>query len=82
MNIDIYGKTQCPYCDMAKRLAQQTCENSEQGLHTYNYYQLDTDFTREELFEKFPGARTFPQISIDGENIGGYTELVTYTDGK
>ena len=78
MNIDIYGKTQCPYCDMAKRLAQQTCENSEQGLHTYNYYQLDTDFTREELFEKFPGARTFPQIQIDGKNIGCYTDLETY----
>ena len=36
---------------------------------------LDEDFTREELFEIFPGARTFPQIKIDGENIGGYQQL-------
>ena len=25
--------------------------------------------------EEFPGARTFPQIRIDDENIGGYTEF-------
>jgi glutaredoxin len=25
--------------------------------------------------ETFPGARTFPQIIVDGEKIGGYTEF-------
>ena len=39
---------------------------------------LDEDFTREELFEKFPTARTFPQITIDDESIGGYTEFEAY----
>lgn len=66
--IEIYGKTQCPFCDKAKAL----CESNG---HEYTYKQLDVDFTREELFEQFPGARTFPQIRIDGENIGGYDEL-------
>ena len=66
--IEICGKTQCPFCDKAKAL----CE--KEGLE-YTYKQLDTDFTREELFEQFPGARTFPQIKFDGENIGGYTDL-------
>ena len=60
--IEIYGKTQCPYCDMAKQLCQQ--EKLD-----YNYSQLDVDFTREQLFELFPGARTFPQIKIDGQSI-------------
>ena len=27
------------------------------------------------MLETFPGARTFPQIIVDGEKIGGYTEL-------
>ena len=36
---------------------------------------LDVDFSREEMFKKFPTARTFPQITIDGELIGGYTEF-------
>jgi glutaredoxin len=27
------------------------------------------------FFDIFPGARTFPQIKINGDSIGGYTEL-------
>ena len=71
--IEIYGKTQCPFCDKAKQL----CER--EGLD-FVYKQLDKDFTREELFEVFPSARTFPQIRMDGENIGGYTELAAKLD--
>ncbi len=71
--IEIYGKTQCPFCDKAKQL----CER--EGLD-FVYKQLDKDFTREDLFEQFPGARTFPQIKMDGENIGGYTELAAKLD--
>ena len=33
---------------------------------------LGKDFSREELFEQFPTARTFPQIKIDGKVIGGW----------
>jgi len=78
MNIEIYGKTQCPYCDMAKRLAQRVCNEAKQQNHTYNYYQLEQDFNRDFVLENFPGARTFPQIRIDGKNIGGYTEFEAY----
>ena len=38
-------------------------------------HMLDQDYTREDFFKKFPTARTFPQIVVDGENIGGYTEF-------
>ena len=47
----------------------------------YSYQSLGTDFDREEMLEKFPGARTFPQIRIHGENIGGYTEFAEWSDG-
>lgn len=66
--IEIFGKTQCPFCDKAKAL----CE--KEG-YDFVYKQLDVDFTRQELFEQFPTARTFPQIRIDGDAIGGYDEL-------
>lgn len=72
MHIMIYGKDQCPYCDKAVYLAQQIVQESE---HTYEYFKLGRDFDREHLMEEFPGARTFPQIRIDDENIGGYTEF-------
>ena len=41
---------------------------------------LDKDFTREEFFKKFPNAKTFPQIIINQEHIGGYFELNKWLD--
>ena len=43
-------------------------------------HMLDQDYTREDFFAKFPTARTFPQIIINGENIGGYHELVKWLE--
>ena len=70
--IEIYGKDNCPYCDMAKNLCEQ------KGLD-FEYKQLGTDFDRDEMLSTFPGARTFPQIILDGQKIGGYTELKELT---
>ena len=36
---------------------------------------LDKDFSRNTFFQKFPNARTFPQIIINKQHIGGYEEL-------
>ena len=68
MKVEIYSKPQCPYCDMAKALA-------EQKGHDLTVKMLDVDFDREALMETFPGARTFPQIKVDDKHIGGYTDL-------
>ena len=70
--IEIYGKDNCPYCDMAKALC-------EQKKIDYEYKLFGKDFTREELMETFPGARTFPQIIDKKKKIGGYTELKELT---
>ena len=71
MQAEIYSKTNCGYCDRAKL-----------RLSRYNpkIYMLDTDYTREEFFQKFPNARTFPQIIIDKKHIGGYFELKKWLD--
>lgn len=68
MMVEIWGKPNCPYCEQAKTI----CETQDID---YTYKQLDTDFTREEILEEFPGARTFPQVKVNGRAIGGYTEL-------
>ena len=36
---------------------------------------LDKDYNRDDFFKKFPNAKTFPQIIINGNIIGGYAEL-------
>lgn len=73
MKVEIYSKPACPFCVQAKNLA-------EQKGYEYTYKMLDEDFTREELMEKFPTARTFPQIVVDGASIVGFTEFKTLVD--
>ena len=36
---------------------------------------LGVDFSREQVMEKFPTARTFPIVVVDGFYIGGYNQL-------
>jgi len=69
----IYGKLMCPFCDKAKAFCEQ------RGFD-YEYKVLDTDYTKEELLETFPGARTVPQIVINGEKVGGYEGFMKYIE--
>jgi glutaredoxin len=71
--IEIYGKPQCPFCDRAKAL----CETRNLS---YSYFQLGTDFTRDEVLEMFPNARTFPQIKVRGKSIGGWDKFPQYLE--
>jgi glutaredoxin len=71
--IEIWGKPACPFCEAAKLL----CETRNLK---YVYKQLDVDFTREEILENFPGAKTFPQIIVGGTKIGVYDKLTSYLE--
>ena len=75
MKVEIYSKPQCPFCVQAKALA-------EREGHELTYKMLDEDFNREQLMETFPTARTFPQIIVDGEKIGGFTEFKALVDAS
>ena len=65
----IYSTPSCTYCTMAKNLAEQRGCSVE-------YKVFGKDFQKEDMLENFPGARTFPQIILNGQKIGGYTALV------
>jgi len=67
MKVEIYGRPRCEYCDAAKRF----CETKKLK---YQYFELDVDYTVEELFEKVQ-FKTYPQIFINGGAVGGYTEF-------
>lgn len=69
----IYGKNGCPFCDKAKAL----CESRG---YDYEYRTLDVDYTKEQLLETFPLAKTVPQIVVNGVKVGGYNELVKYIE--
>ena len=68
MRIEIYSIPNCPYCTKAKNLA------TNKG-HEVIYNMMGQEFQATDVRELFPTARTFPQIIVDGEKIGGYVEL-------
>ena len=71
--IEIYGKPACPSCTKAKAWV-------EARGYKFKYYTLDADFTRDELFEQFPTAKTFPQIRIGEHKVGGYEGIMEYIE--
>jgi glutaredoxin 3 len=71
MKAIVWSKYHCPYCDQAKLLLGQREIPFEER-------KLGDGWSKEELLEAVPNARTLPQIFIDGELIGGFTELKKY----
>jgi glutaredoxin 3 len=68
---EIYSKDTCPYCDRAKTLL------SSKQIE-YTEHKIGRDLTRDEFLERFPNARTVPQIYLDNQYIGGYDSLVAH----
>lgn len=73
LDVQIYSKPQCGYCVRAKMTLDKLGVKYKEKI-------LGPDFDREFMLETFPNARTFPQIVINGTNIGGYNELVKYIE--
>ena len=82
----VYSKDHCPYCTRAKALLRKVgIEYSEHIIGQAGSKPLESNqswASREELLEKAPTAKTVPQIWVDDEYIGGYTELAAIYDEK
>ena len=66
---EVWSQTNCPACQEAKRLlATYAIEYTEYMVGTGQY-------TKKDLIEKVPNARSVPQIFLDGEYVGGLPEL-------
>jgi glutaredoxin len=68
MKAIIWSKYNCPYCDQAKALM------TSKGIQ-FEEKKIGDGYTKEELLEAVPNARTVPQIFLEGQLIGGFTEL-------
>jgi len=66
---EVWSQTNCPACQEAKRiLISYSIEYEECMIGAGTY-------TKKDLIEKVPSARSVPQIFIGGEYIGGLPEL-------
>jgi glutaredoxin len=71
MKAIVWSKYHCPFCDKAKALLKI------KGIE-FEERKIGDGYTKEELLEAVPSARTVPQIFLDDRHIGGYTELEKY----
>lgn len=67
-SVVVWSKDGCPFCDRAVALLES------KGIE-YELKKIGHGWSKEQLLESVPTARTVPQIVIDGESIGGFTEL-------
>lgn len=68
MKAVVWSKYHCPFCDQAKALLKQKGIEIEER-------KIGDGYTREDLLEAIPTARTVPQIILNDEYVGGFQEL-------
>lgn len=64
----VWSQANCPACNQAKALLDI------KGI-PYEVKMLGENATKQELLEAVPTARSVPQIFLNGEYVGGLTEL-------
>jgi len=70
MSFTIYGKPQCPNCDIAKNLLKSK---------NIDFDYKDISKSPDDLnFLKNLGAKSVPMVFIEGQLIGGLNELKSY----
>lgn len=74
MKAVVWSKDNCPFCDQAKNLLKM------KGIE-FEEKKIGHGYTKEQLLEAVPTARTVPQIFLDGDLIGGFTELRKHLQG-
>ncbi len=68
MKAIVWSKDNCPFCDQAKNLLKM------KGIE-FEEKKIGHGFTKEDLLEAVPTARTVPQIFLGEELVGGFNEL-------
>ena len=71
MNFTVYSKDGCPFCTKVVQVLQLAKLN-------HVVYELDEHFNRDAFYGQFGNGSTFPQVVLNGTNLGGCTETVQY----
>lgn len=66
--VELYGTRLCPYCIRARQLLQQ------KGVR-YQEIPVDSDPDKRREMQQRGGGYTVPQIFINDQSIGGFTDL-------
>lgn len=75
MKAIVWSKQMCPYCDQAKALL------NSKGIE-FEERKIGEGYSKEDLLEAVPSARTVPQIFLNDTLVGGFTELREYLNAS
>jgi len=68
MKATVWSKDMCSFCEQAKQLL------TTKGIE-FEERKIGKEWTKEQLLEAVPTARSVPQIFLDDQYVGGFTEL-------
>ena len=71
MNFTVYSKEGCPYCTKVVQVL-------ELAKLRHVVYKLDEHFDKKSFEGQFGEGTTFPQVTLNGDKLGGCTETVKY----
>ncbi|MBT3504200.1 MAG: glutaredoxin 3 [Piscirickettsiaceae bacterium] len=73
--VEVYSTGQCPYCVMAKQLL-------ERKKVSYDEIRVDKNPNKRQEMMTKSRQRTVPQIFINDQSVGGYTDLLALDRAK
>ena len=74
-NFTIYSKDGCPYCEKIEEVMKL-------AKLSHVIYKLDEHFTKDGFYGQFGEGSTFPQVVLNGDNLGGCIDTVKYLQEK
>jgi glutaredoxin len=70
----VWSKPNCPFCVQAKELL-------DSNDISYTEKEIGNGYTKEQLLEVVPNARSVPQVFLKGEHVGGFNNLESVLKG-
>ena len=67
MKAIVWSQSQCTFCEQAKTLLKQ------KGIE-FEERRIGDGWTKQQLLEAVPTARSVPQIFLDDQYVGGFQE--------
>ena len=74
-NFTIYSKDGCPYCEKIEEVMKL-------AKLSHVIYKLDEHFNKDGFYGQLGEGSTFPQVVLNGDNLGGCTDTVKYLKEK
>jgi len=67
----VYSKQGCGFCD-------KLTEFLDKKSFPYEKFDLNSDYTTDQFLCQFGRGATFPQVCVEGRNIGGMKDTIRY----